>query len=115
MRRSCRREISAAADPSMWSGDVKIQIENHLANLPVVPSVNKFWFTRVAEGYVMDPGPGRLSASHKSEYARPCVRAPRARESPRNISIGIGTDLFIARSSGTRARNIRPCNLLERR
>jgi hypothetical protein len=58
MRYSCRREISAAADLSMWSGDVKIQIENHLANLPVVPSVNKFWFTRVAEGYVMDPRAG---------------------------------------------------------
>lgn len=79
----CRAESA----PSMWSlASVKIQIENHLANLPVVRSVNKFRFTRVGGLHVMDPREARRFNLHKSRpraYAR-YIRA-QGRESPRNI------------------------------
>lgn len=91
----CRVESA----PSMWSGGVKIQIENHLANLPVVPSDNKFRFTRVGGLRVMDP-----CARAEKRGALTCIKdvstIPLYIWNPRGIFRGIETDLFIARSSG---------------
>lgn len=93
----CRAESA----PSMWSGGVKIQIENHLANLPVVPSVNKFRFTRVGGLRVMDPCARREARRfnlHKG--GRAYLRFLYVWDPREIFSEASGTDLFIARSSG---------------
>jgi len=73
----------------MWSRGVKIQIENHLANLPVIRSVNKFRFTRVGGlryGSARETKDARRATRcfnlHKSDRVYTLVE----RESPRNIS-----------------------------
>lgn len=108
----CRAESA----PSMWSGGVKIQIENHLANLPVVPSVNKFRFTRVGGLRVMDPCARREARRfnlHKG--GRAYLRFLYVWD-PRGIySVASGRIFLSLDRAETRARNIRPCNLLNRR
>jgi len=100
---SRRRDICRAESaPSMWSlASVKIQIENHLANLPVVRSVNKFRFTRVGGLHVMDTREARRFNLHKSGRERTLAIYAREEGNLRGIFCGIGTDLFIARSSGS--------------
>lgn len=109
----CRVESA----PSMWSGGVKIQIENHLANLPVVPSVNKFRFTRVGGLRVMDP-----CARAEKRGALTCIKGGRAYLRflytygiPAEYS-QVSKRIFLSLDRAeTRVRNIRSCNLLNRR
>lgn len=108
----CRAESA----PSMWSGGVKIQIENHLANLPVVPSVNKFRFTRVGGLRVMDPCARREARRfnlHKG--GRAYLRFLYVCD-PRGIFSEASGRIFLSLDRAEiRVRNIRPCNLLNRR
>lgn len=108
----CRAEFA----PSMWSRGVKIQIENHLANLPIIRSVNKFRFTRVG-------GLRYGSAREARRDALTCIKATARICSLYMRRKGIPAEYFEASEriflSLDRAeacvRNIRLYNLLNRR
>lgn len=113
-----RPRYLAESAPSMWSRGVKIQIENHLANLPVIRSVNKFRFTRVGG---LRYGSAREARRDARRDVLTCIKATERSLYMRRKRIPVeyfeaSERIFLSLDRAeARVRNIRPCNLLNRR